>query len=61
MRVEQGPSSGFVVQGSLEVIIDSQSEQLEAGDGFIVEARHPHRLRNTTDTKAILVINRATH
>ncbi len=61
MLVDPGRASGFVVQGSLEVIINSQLEALEAGDGFIVEAGHPYRFRNVTDTKAILIINRCPH
>lgn len=59
MLVDRGRSSGFVVKGKLDVIINSQSEVLEAGDGFIVEIGHPYRFRNTSDDKAILVINRS--
>ncbi len=61
MLVDRGRSSGFVVQGSLDVIINSQLETLDAGDGFIVEAGHLYRFRNITDTKAIIVINRSLH
>jgi len=61
MLVDKGRSSGFIVQGSLDVIINSQLETLEAGDGFIVEAGHPYRFRNMSETKAILVINRSVH
>ncbi|MFT6220963.1 MAG: transcriptional regulator with XRE-family HTH domain [Candidatus Endobugula sp.] len=59
MLVDRGRSSGFVVQGKLNVIISGQIDDLDAGDGFIVEAGHPYRLRNLTDFKAILVINRS--
>jgi transcriptional regulator with XRE-family HTH domain len=59
MLVDRGCSSAFVVQGSLNVIVNSQVETLEAGDGFIVEAGHPYRLRNLGDINAILVINRS--
>jgi mannose-6-phosphate isomerase-like protein (cupin superfamily) len=58
MRVDKARVSGFVVKGMVEVIIDSQSDRLEAGDGFIVESGHPYRFCNVTDDKAILVINR---
>jgi transcriptional regulator with XRE-family HTH domain len=58
MLVDRGRSSAFVVQGTLNVIISGQIDDLDAGDGFIVEAGHPYRLRNLTDAKAILVINR---
>ncbi len=59
MLVDRGRSSGFVVQGELNVIINSQAETLEAGDGFIVEPGHPYRFRNISEAKAILVINRS--
>lgn len=58
MMVDKGRSSGFVVQGSLNVLINSQIEDLDAGDGFVIEAGHPYRFRNITDLKTILVINR---
>jgi mannose-6-phosphate isomerase-like protein (cupin superfamily) len=59
MLVDKGRSSGFIVQGELNVIINSQVDTLEAGDGFIVEAGHPYRFRNISESKAILVINRS--
>lgn len=59
MLVDRGRSSGFIVQGELNVIINSQADTLEAGDGFIVEPGHPYRFRNISDAKAILVINRS--
>ncbi len=58
MRVDKNTCSGFVVQGRLDVIINNQSAQLDAGDGFIVEPGHPYRFRNLSTSKAILVINR---
>lgn len=61
MLVDKGRSSGFIVQGSLNVIIGSQISDLAAGDGFIVEAGHPYRFRNLTQEKVILVINRSRH
>jgi len=59
MRVDARRSSGFIVQGTLDVIINSQLEKLQAGDGFIVEPGHPYRFRNAGPEKAILVINRS--
>jgi transcriptional regulator with XRE-family HTH domain len=59
MLVDKGRSSGFIVQSELNVIINSQVDTLEAGDGFIVEAGHPYRFRNISESKAILVINRS--
>lgn len=61
MLVDRGRSSGFIVHGSLNVIINSQISELAAGDGFIVEAGHPYRFRNLKQQKAILVINRSRH
>lgn len=59
MLVGENRTSGFIVQGTLNVIINSQAEDLDAGDGFIIEAGYPYRFRNKTDAKAILVINRS--
>jgi len=56
MLIAKSDCSGFVVQGSLEVMINSQCETLDAGDGFFVEALYPYRFRNASDQKAIVVI-----
>lgn len=58
MLVNPVRSSGFVVQGFLDVVINGHMETLEAGDGFIIEAGYLHRLRNLSDAKAIVIINR---
>lgn len=50
--------SGFVVQGTLEVTINNQCENLEAGDGFYIEALFPYRLRNISKQKTIVVLSR---
>ena len=54
LRVE---SSGFVVQGALEVTINNQCNSLEAGDGFFIDALSPYRFTNHSDQKAIVVLN----
>lgn len=56
MMVYEGERSGFVVKGTLEVTINCQCELLHAGDGFYVESRQPHRLRNRSDDSAIVVM-----
>ncbi|MBX2807751.1 MAG: helix-turn-helix domain-containing protein [Cellvibrionaceae bacterium] len=57
MRVAQKECSGFIVQGQLEVTINSRCQLLESGDGFSVEMLSPYRLRNISEEKAIVVLN----
>jgi transcriptional regulator with XRE-family HTH domain len=56
MIIAKDDCSGFVVQGSLEVTINNQCQDLEAGDGFFVDALFPYRLRNNSSDKAIVVM-----
>ena len=55
MLIAKQMLTGFVVQGSIEVTINSQCQRLEPGDGFFVDVLHPYRLRNISDEKAIVV------
>lgn len=48
---------GFVVQGAMEVTINSQCQQLDAGDGFFVDVLSLYRLRNISDQKSIVVMS----
>ncbi len=57
MLTFQGERMGFVVKGALEFTINCQCEVLEPGDGFFVHSRQPHRIRNLTEEKAILVVS----
>lgn len=57
MLVAHEECTGFVVQGTLEVTINGQCKGLEPGDGFRVEPLSPYRFRNTSDNKAIVVVN----
>ena len=53
----EGERSGFIVSGTLEVTANNQCDTLEPGDGFFIESRQPHRIRNISDEKAIIVIS----
>ena len=59
MLIAKHRLSGFVVQGRIEVTINSQCQQLEPGDGFFVDVLHPYRLRNISAEKAIVVSHSA--
>ncbi|MFT6389497.1 MAG: transcriptional regulator with XRE-family HTH domain [Cellvibrionaceae bacterium] len=61
MLIAKSDCSGFVVQGSLDVMINNQCQTLEAGDGFFVDVLYPYRLRNVSDQKAIVVICHHSH
>lgn len=57
MLIAKTDCSGFVVQGCLEVMINNKCQNLEAGDGFFVDALYPYRFRNLAEQKAILVFS----
>ena len=57
MLIPREDASGFVVQGTLEVTINNHCEQLEAGDGFLIQALLPYRFRNHSSDKAIVVVS----
>ncbi len=50
-----GEWMGFVVEGSLELTIGGDSEQLHKGDGFVVDTRRPYCFHNNTDEPCELV------
>ncbi len=57
MLIAKDDSSGFVVQGFLEITINNQCQVLEAGDGFFVDSMYPYRIRNRSSEKAIVVMS----
>lgn len=60
MLVEKNISRGIVIQGELEITVNNQCQQLEPGDGFVVEPLSPYRIRNNKEEKAIVVISHHT-
>ncbi|WP_370399714.1 cupin domain-containing protein [Sulfitobacter sp. JB4-11] len=44
-----GEEAGIVVRGCIEVTVDGQTSNLQAGDGYLFDSRLPHRFRNISD------------
>ena len=55
MLIAKLDTGGFIVRGTLEVMINNECQNLEAGDGFFVEALCPYRMRNRSTEKVVLV------
>ncbi|WP_312794245.1 cupin domain-containing protein [Tianweitania sp.] len=53
----QHPSSegGYVVEGELEVTVDAEIRVLRAGEAYLFDSRQPHRFRNLSDNKTIVI------
>ncbi|GHD12584.1 cupin domain-containing protein [Tianweitania populi] len=53
----QHPSSegGYVVEGELEVTVDSEIRVLRAGEAYLFDSRQPHRFRNPSDNRTIVI------
>jgi transcriptional regulator with XRE-family HTH domain len=53
-----GQEFGFVLTGSIELVVDQQSVLLDEGDSFNFESVLPHRYRNLGETEArVLWVN----
>jgi len=57
MLMDQQVSRGIVIQGELEITVNNHCQQLEPGDGFVVEPLSPYRICNNKQEKAIVVIS----
>jgi len=53
----QHPSSegGYVVEGELEVTVGDQVRVLKAGESYLFDSRVPHRFRNLSDRRTIVI------
>lgn len=46
---------GFVVEGELEVTVDTEVRVLKAGEAYLFDSRHPHRFRNVSQTRTVVI------
>jgi transcriptional regulator with XRE-family HTH domain len=46
---------GYVVEGELEVTVDTQVRILRAGEAYLFDSRQPHRFRNPSDNRTIVI------
>lgn len=53
----QHPSSegGYVVEGELEVTVGDEVRVLRAGESYLFDSRVPHRFRNISDRRTIVI------
>ena len=47
--------TGFVLRGSVEVTVGTESRVLKEGDGYYFDSQTPHRFRNVGDTVAEII------
>ena len=47
--------TGFVLRGSVEVTVGTESRVLQEGDGYYFDSQTPHRFRNVGDTIAEII------
>jgi len=46
---------GFVVEGELEVTVGAEVRVLKAGESYLFDSRIPHRFRNVSDTRTVVI------
>ncbi|OHV76833.1 cupin domain-containing protein [Rhizobium sp. LCM 4573] len=46
---------GFVVEGELEVTVGDEVRVLKAGESYLFDSRVPHRFRNLSDRRTIVI------
>lgn len=47
--------AGLVISGQIELTVAGQSATLKAGDGYIFDSRKPHRFRNMSKHRCVIV------
>lgn len=59
----QGYEAGVILEGQLELWVDNQTFQLQAGDSFAFESQRKHRFRNpgTSPTRVVWVVTPPTY
>ena len=55
MLSHTGEEAGIVISGQIEITVDSQIETLTPGDGYQFASHFPHRFRNVSDEKCVIV------
>jgi transcriptional regulator with XRE-family HTH domain len=51
----EGEEAGIIIRGTIEITVDGQVRDLDAGDGYLFESRLPHRFRNTGSEDCVIV------
>jgi len=54
----EGEEGGIVVEGELEITVGKETKMLNAGDGYYIDSRRPHRLRNVGRVDCVVVVSK---
>ncbi len=54
-RVRRGEEAGYLISGTLDLIVDSKRLRLEEGDSFAFTRKGPHRCINPGKTNAVVL------
>jgi transcriptional regulator with XRE-family HTH domain len=54
-RLRRGEEAGYLISGSLDLIVDGKRLHLEAGDSFAFTRKGPHRCLNPGGTDAVVL------
>ena len=46
---------GIIIEGELEVTVGDQARVLKAGDSYLFDSRVPHRFRNLSESRCVVV------
>ena len=55
LLTHEGEEGGLVIEGRLEVTVDSLTRVLKAGDGYLFPSTLPHRFRNVGDCPCVVI------
>jgi len=55
MYMHEGEEAGYVLEGQLELTVEGEIYNLEAGDGYYFDSRRPHRFRNPHEVDCRMV------
>ncbi|MCB1358369.1 MAG: cupin domain-containing protein [Maritimibacter sp.] len=51
----ESEEAGFVISGSIEIVVDGQVRVLHPGDGYLFDSRLPHSFKNAGETECVIV------
>jgi transcriptional regulator with XRE-family HTH domain len=55
MLSHDGEEAGVVIEGIIEITVDGNVRVLNPGDGYLFDSRLPHRFRNVSTSRCIIV------
>ena len=55
MLTHRGEESGIVIEGEIELTVGDQTRVLKSGEAYYFESTTPHRFRNISKKRAVLV------